>query len=141
MEQKKDITSAGGAGKSAGVSISDSLAKGREGIGNAAAEAMDSAAFDLKALREDFDSLRETIVKFISQASGHATTTAREVAGQLGGAAQNLAGQGTGAASAATAEAKSLALELEDWGRRNPLGAIAAAMTIGAVIGMLGRRN
>jgi ElaB/YqjD/DUF883 family membrane-anchored ribosome-binding protein len=141
MEKKKDTTDVGSVSQGTAASISDAVTKGREGIGNAASEAMDSAASDLKALRDDFDSLRETVSKFMSQASGHATKTAHEVAGQLGSAAQDFAGRGAGAASVATAEAKSLVLELEGWSRRNPMVAIATAVMVGMMMGMLGRRN
>jgi hypothetical protein len=142
MEQKKATTTAGSTVQGAVVpSISDSVAKGRDGIGIAASEAMDSAALDMKALREDFDGLKETVVKFISQASGHAAKAAHDVAGQLGSAAQDLAGRGTGAASAATAEAKSLVIELENWARRNPMGALAAVLMVGVVMGRVGRRH
>jgi ElaB/YqjD/DUF883 family membrane-anchored ribosome-binding protein len=139
MEQKKvSPTAPNTTPSSVASSISDSVAKGREGIGNAASEAMDSGASDLTALREDFDGLKETVMKFISQAGGHAVKTAQEVGGHLGGAAQDLAGKGT---SAATAEAKSLYMEMENWARRNPIGALATVLMVGWVIGLSGRRS
>jgi len=44
-------------------------------------------------------------------------------------------------ASAASDQAKSFASELENMARRNPLGAIAGAVAIGVLIGLLGRRR
>jgi ElaB/YqjD/DUF883 family membrane-anchored ribosome-binding protein len=125
MEQKKASSST-----NAVASISDTVAKGRDGIGDAASEAMDSASSDLKALRDDLNGLKDTVGKFISQTSGHATRTAYDVAGQLGTAAHDLA-DNTGASS--------MVHEVEGWTRRNPLGAIAAAVMVGLAIGMLGR--
>jgi ElaB/YqjD/DUF883 family membrane-anchored ribosome-binding protein len=132
MEQKKISIGASGASQGAIASISDSVARGRDGIGNAASEAMDSAGTDLQALRDDLSSLKDTVAKFISQTTGHATKTAHDVAGQVGVAAHDLA-KNTGASS--------MAHELEGWSRHNPMGAIAAAVMVGAVIGLLGRRG
>ena len=135
MEQKKYSPVAPSTTPSSVVaSISDSVAKGRDGIGNAASEAMDSGASDLKALREDFDGLKETVMKFISKAGGHAVKTAQEVGGHLGGAAQDLAGKGA-------SEAKSFYTEMENWARRNPIGALATVLMVGWVIGLSGRRS
>jgi len=38
-------------------------------------------------------------------------------------------------------QAKTLASELENIARRNPLGAIAGAVVLGALIGLMGRRS
>ena len=42
-------------------------------------------------------------------------------------------------ASAAKDQAKSFASELETMGRRNPLGAMAAAVMVGVLIGLISR--
>jgi ElaB/YqjD/DUF883 family membrane-anchored ribosome-binding protein len=57
----------------------------------------------------------------------------------MSGAAASLAEKGTDFAAAATEQAKTFASELENMGRRNPLGAIAAALMVGILIGLLGR--
>ena len=44
-------------------------------------------------------------------------------------------------ASTATDQAKTFASELESMARRNPIGAMAGAVMVGILIGMLGRRN
>jgi ElaB/YqjD/DUF883 family membrane-anchored ribosome-binding protein len=43
--------------------------------------------------------------------------------------------------SLASEQAKTVASELESMARRNPLGAIAGAVLIGVLIGLVGRRN
>jgi ElaB/YqjD/DUF883 family membrane-anchored ribosome-binding protein len=63
------------------------------------------------------------------------------VAGQVGGVASDLTEKGAEMASAASDHAKSFASELENMVRRNPIGAIAGAVAIGALIGLLGRRR
>lgn len=126
-------------------SVSESVAQGKEGVEAAASEAMNSAGSDLQALRNDLNSMKDTIAKLVSQAGGEAARSARDVAsnvaGQVGNVASDLADRSASAASAATAQAKSLASELENMARRNPLGAIAGAVVLGVLIGMLGRRN
>jgi ElaB/YqjD/DUF883 family membrane-anchored ribosome-binding protein len=49
--------------------------------------------------------------------------------------------RGANLASSTTQQAKTFATELENMARRNPLGAIAGAVMIGVVIGMMVRRN
>ncbi|WOJ88288.1 hypothetical protein RZS28_10575 [Methylocapsa polymorpha] len=96
-------------------------------------------------MRADLNGLKETVTKFLSQASGEAAKSAREVTSgigvQVGGVASDIAGGGSEMASAATKQAKTLASEIESMARRNPLGAIASALIIGLLIGVLGRRN
>jgi ElaB/YqjD/DUF883 family membrane-anchored ribosome-binding protein len=134
------------AANSDGGSVASSLNRGKkDGVGAAAADAMDSAAADLQALRNDLNNLKDTMTKFISQAGNEAAKSAREitsnVAGQVGNVANDVANQGASMASAATEQAKTFATELESMARRNPLGAIAGAVILGVLIGMMGRRN
>ena len=128
----------------ASPSITELMARGKEAIG-AAAGAMDSAATDLQLLRKDLNSLKETVARLVSQAGGEAAKSARDVASNVTGQAGDIAGdlmdRGANAASVATAEAKSFAAELERMTRSNPLAAIAGAVLIGALIGLLGRRR
>jgi ElaB/YqjD/DUF883 family membrane-anchored ribosome-binding protein len=130
---------------SGGESVTNTLARGKEAVGAAAAEAMDSASSDLRALRNDLNNLTETVTKFISQAGNEAAKSAREitsnVAGQVGGIASDMADRSADIAASATHQAKTFATELENMARRNPLGAIAGAVMIGVMIGMMGRRN
>ena len=44
-------------------------------------------------------------------------------------------------ASTATDQAKTFASEVESMARRNPIGAMAGAVMVGILIGMLGRRS
>lgn len=139
----KDTPRSGTGGS--GASVSDSVARGKEAIGNAATEAMNSAGSDLQSLRADINSLKDTVTKFVSEAGSEAVKSARDVTSNMtdhvGSVAGDLAGKGAEIASAASAQAKSFASELENMARRNPLGAIAGAVVFGVLIGLMGRRS
>jgi ElaB/YqjD/DUF883 family membrane-anchored ribosome-binding protein len=141
--QFKDIPRAGA--DASGSAISDSISRGKAAIGTSANEAMNSAGSDIQSLRTDFNSLKDTVTQFIFQASNEAARSAREVtsnvAGQVSGVASDLAGRGADMASAASDQAKSFATELETMARRNPIGAMAGAMVVGVLIGLMGRRS
>lgn len=127
------------------TTISESMARSKDAIGAAANEAMSAAGSDLQSLRADLNGLRDTVMKFMSQAGHEAAKSAREVtanvAGQVGGAVSDLSGKGAEMASAASDQAKTFASEVENIARRNPLGAIAGAVALGVLIGLMGRRN
>jgi ElaB/YqjD/DUF883 family membrane-anchored ribosome-binding protein len=135
------------------ASVAESLNRGKDAIGAAAGEAMTAAASDLQAIRNDLNSLKDTLARFMAQASHEAARSARDVsssvAGQVkdavgdtvGGAAGDLADKGMEFASTADEQAKTLAAELEAMARRNPLGALAGALAIGFLIGVWGRRS
>jgi ElaB/YqjD/DUF883 family membrane-anchored ribosome-binding protein len=135
------------------ASVSESLNRGKDAIGAAAGEAMTAAAADLQAIRNDLNSLKDTLARFMVQAGGEAARSARDVsssvAGQMkdvvGGTVEDVAGgladKGVEFASTAGEQAKSLAAELEAMARRNPLGALAGALAIGFLIGVWGRRS
>jgi hypothetical protein len=55
--------------------------------------------------------------------------------------ASDMADKGANLACSTTRQAKTFATELENMARRNPLGAIAGAVIVGVLIGMMGRRN
>jgi ElaB/YqjD/DUF883 family membrane-anchored ribosome-binding protein len=126
-------------------SISESVTRGKEAIGAAATDATSSAGSDLQSLRSDLNSLKDTVAKFVSQAGGEAAKSAREVtsnlAGQVGSVASDVAGKSAEMASAASDHAKTFASELESMARRNPIGAIAGALLVGVLIGLMGRRS
>jgi ElaB/YqjD/DUF883 family membrane-anchored ribosome-binding protein len=135
------------------ASVSESLNRGKDAIGAAAGEAMTAAASDLHAIRNDLNSLKDTLARFMVQAGSEAARSARDVsssvAGQMkdvvGGTVEDVAGgladKGVEFASTAGEQAKSLAAELEAMARRNPLGALAGALAIGFLIGVWGRRS
>jgi ElaB/YqjD/DUF883 family membrane-anchored ribosome-binding protein len=85
--------------------------------------------------------LKETVAKLISRASNETAKSAREIAGQVSTAASDMAERGANVASVATEQTKSFATELENVARRNPLGALAGAVVVGVLIGMMGRRH
>ena len=126
-------------------SVTNSLARSRDAVGAATGGATEQAATDLKTLRNDLNNLTETVMKFMSQAGNEAARSAREitsnVAGQVGNVVGEMADKGANVAAATTQQAKTFAAELENMARRNPLGAIAGAVMVGVLIGMMGRRN
>ena len=134
------------------ASVGESLARGKEAIGAAASEAMTAASSDLQAIRNDLNNLKDTLAKFMDQATHEAARSAREVSasvssrvrdavGEAGDVASSLADKGTQFASTAGDQAKTLAGEIEAMARRNPLGALAGAVAIGFLIGVWGRRS
>jgi ElaB/YqjD/DUF883 family membrane-anchored ribosome-binding protein len=126
-------------------SVSDSLNRGKDAIASAANDAVDSSGSDLQAIRNDLNNLKDTLSRFMSQASDEAVKTARQVtsnvAGQVGDVAGDLANRGSQLASSAGDQAKTFAAELESMARRNPLGALASAVAVGVLIGIMGRRS
>jgi ElaB/YqjD/DUF883 family membrane-anchored ribosome-binding protein len=116
--------------------VASSVSRSREAVSAAASEAMDAGGADLKALRSNLSDL-----KFVAQASHETAKSACEIGSQVGAAASDIAERGANAASAATDQAKTFATELENIARRNPLGAIAGAVVVGVLIGILGRRS
>lgn len=122
-------------------SAASSISRGTEALSAAASDAKDKAGADLKALQSDLSDLKETVAKLISRASNETTKSAREIAGQLSTAASDIAEKGANVASVATDQAKTLVTELENIARRNPLGALAGAVAVGVLIGMMGRRS
>jgi ElaB/YqjD/DUF883 family membrane-anchored ribosome-binding protein len=132
-------------GEHIGGSIANSMSRGNEAVGAAAAEAMESGWTDFKTLQDDLNNLKDTVTKFISRTGNEAAKSAREIttniAGQVGGVASDMADKGANMATVATNQAKAFGNELENMARRNPLGAIAGAVIVGVLIGMMGRRS
>jgi ElaB/YqjD/DUF883 family membrane-anchored ribosome-binding protein len=122
-------------------SVANSINRGKEAVTTAASEAVDAGGAALKALQSDLSDLKETVDKLISRGSNETAKSAREVAGQVSTAASDIADRGANVASAVTDQAKTLVTELENIARRNPLGALASAVVVGILIGMMGRRN
>jgi ElaB/YqjD/DUF883 family membrane-anchored ribosome-binding protein len=122
-------------------SVASSISRGTEAVSAAACDAEDKAGADLKALQSDLSDLKETVAKLVSRAGDGAAKSAREIAGQVSTAASDLAEKGANVASAATDQAKTLVTELENIARRNPIGALAGAVVIGVLIGMMRRRD
>jgi ElaB/YqjD/DUF883 family membrane-anchored ribosome-binding protein len=131
--------------RSAGSAVSDAAARGRDAIGAAANDAASTAGTDLQSLQTELNRLKDTVTQFMSEAADQATKSAREVSSNVAGRVSDMAGEvaqrGSAMASTATDQAKSLASELEAMARRNPIGALAGAVMVGIMIGMLGRRS
>jgi ElaB/YqjD/DUF883 family membrane-anchored ribosome-binding protein len=103
----------------------------------------EQVAVDLKTLREDLSHLTNTVKTLVTQKRDELVGNARDMgsnmAGQVGDAASQLANRGSEFASSAQQQAKTFASEVEAMGRANPLGAMAAALLVGVLIGMIGR--
>ena len=87
---------------------------------------------DLNNLRSDLNSLKDTVTDYISKTGTDALDSAKKATTDVTNRASDLA-------SAASEQAKTFASELERMGRNNPLGAIAGAVLVGVVIGLIGR--
>jgi len=98
---------------------------------------------DLDSLRKQVTDLQNAMAKLISDAGNIAVKSAKEatsdVTSQVGAAASNIADKSSEMAQAASEQAKTLASELEKVARANPLGALAGALLVGVVIGLIGR--
>jgi ElaB/YqjD/DUF883 family membrane-anchored ribosome-binding protein len=132
--------------KMQGPSTADNLresvaSRSAHAVSAAASDARDTAGADLKALQRDLSELKGTVANLVSRAGDDATKSAREIAGQVSTAASHLADKGANVASVATDQAKTLVTEVENIARRNPLGALAGAVVIGVLIGMMRRRD
>ena len=97
----------------------------------------------MSQLSRDVASLKNTLSQLASRVSGQGTKAvhgmSQSIASQVGTAASGLADTGSDLVSTAQGHAKTLASELEDMARRNPLGTIAGAVLVGAIIGMMSR--
>jgi ElaB/YqjD/DUF883 family membrane-anchored ribosome-binding protein len=91
---------------------------------------------DLNTLRADFNTLKDTVSNYITKRSGDALESAKRTTSD---AADQIGDTASGLANAASEQAKTFASELERMGRNNPLGALAGALLVGVVIGMIGR--
>jgi ElaB/YqjD/DUF883 family membrane-anchored ribosome-binding protein len=101
---------------------------------------------DVSGLRAEISKMHDTLSKFVSEAGGSAARAARNageaLSSHVGSTASGLAAASAEMASSATGQIKTLATELEGVARKNPLGALAGALTLGIVIGLIirGRR-
>jgi ElaB/YqjD/DUF883 family membrane-anchored ribosome-binding protein len=86
----------------------------------------------LESLQAELKSLSTTVSEYVGNSAAQAAKSTAEVASQIGSTASDVA-------SAASDQAKTITAELERVGRANPLGAIAGALLVGVLIGMIGR--
>lgn len=99
------------------------------------ASASDISA-DLDTLRADFNALKDTVTNYVTKKSGDALDSAKKTTSDV---ADQIGSTASGFANTASEQAKTFASELERMGRNNPLGALAGALLVGVVIGMIGR--
>lgn len=103
----------------------------------------EQVAVDLKTLREDLSHLTNTVKSLVTQKKDELVGSARDMgsnmAAQVGDTAAQLANRSSEFANSASQQAKTFASEVEAMGRANPLGAMAAALLVGVLIGLVGR--
>jgi len=125
------------------VSSAGSAAANASSQGNANKTTESNSQTDLDSLRRQVTDLQNAMAKLISDAGNMAVKSAKgatsDVASQVGTAASNIADKGAEMAQAASEQAKTFASELEKTARANPLGALAGALLVGVVIGLIGR--
>jgi ElaB/YqjD/DUF883 family membrane-anchored ribosome-binding protein len=91
---------------------------------------------DLDTLRADLNALKDTVTSYVAKRSSDAVDSAKKTTSDV---ADQIGSTASGIANAASDQAKTFASELERMGRNNPLGALAGALLVGVVIGMIGR--
>jgi ElaB/YqjD/DUF883 family membrane-anchored ribosome-binding protein len=120
-----------------------SLTGSSQGVAGAGSSASSTAKTDLSKLQEEVASLRDTLTKYVSGAGSEAAKTVRDVgqsvASQVGSAASGVMEAGTSMANTASEQAKTFASEIDRAARKNPLGAMAGALLVGVLIGLLSR--
>jgi hypothetical protein len=83
--------------------------------------------------------MHDILSRFASEAGGQAARTARNVGQTVASQASGLAHTSADMASSATEQFKTFTAELEGIARKNPLGALAGALALGVVIGLIAR--
>jgi ElaB/YqjD/DUF883 family membrane-anchored ribosome-binding protein len=90
------------------------------------------------SLRAELDALKAQFANLVSRAGSDAIKSAQQTTAQV---ADKVADKASDIANAASQQVKTFASEIERFGRDNPLGAIAGALLVGVVIGLIGRRH
>jgi ElaB/YqjD/DUF883 family membrane-anchored ribosome-binding protein len=93
------------------------------------------------SLRAELDALKAQFANLVSRAGSDAMKAGSDAMKTAQQATSDVADKASDIASAATAQVKTFASELERMGRNNPLGALAGALLVGVVIGLIGRRH
>ena len=95
------------------------------------------------SIADELANLKETVANLVSSLGSGAVKTMKDagdtVATQVGNATSGAIQAGADAATYAGAQAKTFASEIEGFARRNPLGAMGAALAVGVLVGMIGR--
>lgn len=103
----------------------------------------DSSTEDMNRLRADLAGLKDTLTRIASHLSGETAKTVRgatqTMASHVGDAVSGAVESGSMVASSAKERATTFASELERVARANPLGAIAGALLVGVLIGLMSR--
>jgi ElaB/YqjD/DUF883 family membrane-anchored ribosome-binding protein len=95
------------------------------------------------SIADELATLKETVANLVSSLGSGAVKTMKDagdsVATQVGNATSGAIQAGADAATYAGEQAKTFASEIEGFARRNPLGAMGAALAVGVLVGIIGR--
>jgi len=134
-----------GAASEARENIGAALERGKSDIAEATNASGSELAAHMRDLRADAAKLQEALSRLTSEVGTQTAQAARDVgstvADRMSSVASDVARGGADVAASATAQAKTLASELEGMARKNPLGTLACTLLVGVVIGMMTRGN
>jgi ElaB/YqjD/DUF883 family membrane-anchored ribosome-binding protein len=123
--------------------IGAALERGKSDIAEAANASGSELAAHMRDLRADAAKLQEALSRLTSEVGTQTAQAARDVGSTVADRVSSVAGDvargGADVAASATAQAKTLATELEGMARKNPLGTLACTLLVGVVIGMMTR--
>ena len=114
-------------------------------FGDSASESVDQDRLnqDVNKLRRDVASVKDALARLAAQKGDEVAKTFRNVSqtvtSHVGSAASGVADAGSELASSAKDQAKTFAAELENMTRRNPWGALAGAVLVGVIMGIIAR--
>ena len=103
---------------------------------NQSSASPDTARSTGAASASSLNALKDNVADYVSKTSDDALKTAKQATSDV---TDQIGSTATGIANAASGQAKTFASELERIGRNNPLVAMAGAVLVGVVIGVLGR--
>src|SRR5262249_46900525 len=105
--------------------VSAAIERGKANLKESTGAAASDLADDLRSLRADVVKIQETLSKHGVEIGTQASQVVKDVGSTL--------------SSTATAQAKTLASDLEEMARKNPLGTLAGTLLVGMVIGLMSR--
>jgi ElaB/YqjD/DUF883 family membrane-anchored ribosome-binding protein len=105
--------------------VSAAIERGKANLTESASAAATDLGEDLRKLRADVASIQDTLSKHGVEIGTEASRVVKDVGSTL--------------ASTAKGQAKTLASDLEEMARKNPLGTLAGTLLVGMVIGLMSR--
>jgi ElaB/YqjD/DUF883 family membrane-anchored ribosome-binding protein len=97
------------------------------------------ASADVRKLQQDMADMKDNVASFVAGKGKDAAKTLKNAGQTVSDAAADAYHSGAEMAGAAGEKVKTFATEIESMARKNPLGAMAAAVCVGVLIGLIGR--